>query len=231
MLFAFVIILTALCSVPAVSFAGTTFGGELYSESTYVPEFGVLNEFQLRLASKASESFIPYVGYAGQWQNKTSESQEKLYDKSYHMLTVGVRAPLASFLGFLAEYRTEDRSRLGFYAGNIWEYEFSAAPLFTEFYGESMIIPSFHNDPISTLWIKQGLRYRFGGHWILDPFAEGYVRYSPTANLGRDTEQLRLGARAIYIFNAWSASFLVYQSFPKNQKSHEEALLVFGGAF
>lgn len=204
---------------------------EVYSESTYVPEYGVLSDTQVRIAPFHTESVTGYVGFALQRQDKTRSSQTQLYSEDIIMASAGLRIALTPYLSALAEFRTEDRSRLGLIAGNIWEYEISKTLLFSEFYGESLVLPSFHKDPISTLWMKQGLRYRLNKKFILDPFVEVYLRQSPSPELGRDTEQVRGGLRSLYLQDAWSAALLIYQSFPKNERPHEEALLVFGGRF
>lgn len=204
---------------------------EVYSESTYVPEYGILSDSQVRLVPLKIESLTGYVGFALQRQDKTRSSQTKLYSEDIVMASAGLRVSLNKYISALAEFRTEDRSRLGLIAGQIWEYSFGKNLVFTEFYGESLILPSFHKDPISTLWIKQGLRYRLTASFILDPFFEIYLRQSPSPELGRDTEQLRAGLRSLYVQNNWSAALLIYQSFPKDERPHEEALLTFGGSF
>ena len=206
-------------------------GGEIYSESTYVPQYGILTESQLRLIPFKKESLTTFVGVATQIQNKTKSSQDDLYEKNLVMATAGVRYSLHPMISLLAEYRTEDRSRFGILAGNIWQYDVLTRRVFTEFYGESLIFPSFHNDPVSTLWVKQGLRYEPSQQFYLDPFIEGYVRNSPTPDLGRDTNQLRVGLRALKVIDTWMVSLLVYQSFVQDETPHEEALFVFGGSF
>lgn len=222
------ILISFLSTVPSFAF---TVNGEVYSESTYVPEYGVLTESQLRLIPYKNDRLTTYVGAAGQLQTKTQDSQSKLYDKSLVMAIVGGRYRITDMLSVLAEYRSEERSRFGIFAGHMWQYNVFQQPVFTEFYGESMILPSFHNDPISTLWVKQGVRYSLAENVLLDPFIEAYLRRSPTPDLGRDTEQLRAGVRAIYLVKTWSFSLLAYQSFPKDEKPHEEVLFVFGGSF
>lgn len=204
---------------------------EFYSESTYVPQYGILSDTQVRLAPYKSESLISYVGFALQRQDKTRPSQTQLYSEDILMASAGLRVSLNKYFSALAEFRTEDRSRLGLLAGQIWEYFFHDRTFFTDFYGESLVLPSFHNDPVTTLWIKQGLRFRISSLWILDPFVEVYFRQSPDPELGRDTEQLRAGLRGFYIQDKWNASLLIYQSFPKDERPHEEVLLTLGGAF
>ncbi len=206
-------------------------GGEVYSESTYVPQYGILTESQVRLVPFKTDRLTTYIGAAGQLQSKTQPNQENLYDKSLVMAMTGARYKILDLLSALAEFRSEERTRFGVFSGSIWSYQFLQQTVFTEYYGESMILPSFHNDPISTLWIKQGLRYLVGQNLLFDPFVEAYLRRSPTPDLGRDTEQLRVGLRTIYLVKDWSFSLLIYQSFPKNETPHEEALFVFGGSF
>ena len=204
---------------------------EVYTESTYVPEYGILSDTQVRLVPFKTGSFTGYVGFALQRQDKTRSSQTKLYSEDIVMASAGLRVSLNKYFQALAEVRSKDRSRLGLVAGQIWEYGLGENLVFTEFYAESLILPSFHKDPISTLWVKQGLRYRLNNAFILDPFVEIYLRQSPSPDLGRDTEQVRAGLRSLYVQNNWSAAFLVYQSFPKDERPHEEALLTFGGTF
>lgn len=206
-------------------------GGELYSESNYVPQYGTLTESQIRWTFRQQTKVIPYIGAATQVQNKTSDSQEDLYEKNGVMAVAGVRAQITPLLSTLAEYRTEERSRLGLYSGNLWQYHFSSQLMFTEYYAESFILPHFDWDPISTVWIKQGLRFSPVTHFFVDPFLEGYIRNSPTPELGRTTQQFRTGVRALYQFKLWSISLLAFESFPNGEKPHEEALLVLGGSF
>lgn len=220
-----------ICTLSAASSLAYTVQGEIYSESTYVPQYGLLTESHVRIIPKVFGPFIPYLGAATQIQNKTRDSQDRLYAKNYVMAVAGFRYHLLPQIALLAEARTEERGRYGVFAGHLWEYQVQSQNIITDVYAESIVYPSFHNDPVSTLWVKQGLRFRPATHWILDPFIEGYIRKSPTADLGRDTEQLRAGLRTYYIVNAWTFGLLAYQSFPKDEASHEEALIVIGGRF
>lgn len=220
----------ALC-LNAHTAAAFTLNGEVYSESTYVPQYGILTESQIRLIPFKTQNLTTFVGVASQIQNKTKTSQDDLYEENLIMATVGVRYSLHPMISLLAEFRTEDRTRFGILAGNIWLYDVATQRVFTEFYGESLILPSYHNDPVSTLWVKQGLRYEPSEKLYLDPFVEGYTRNSPTPDLGRDTNQLRVGLRTLKVIDSWMVSLLVYQSFVQDETPHEEALFVFGGSF
>ncbi|WP_374000476.1 hypothetical protein [Bdellovibrio bacteriovorus] len=205
--------------------------GEVYSETTYVPQYGLLTESYLRLMLVKKEKFATYVGASIQVQNKTRSAQDDLYDKNRAMALVGGRFNLWKNLFVLAELRTEERSRGGLYLGDMWQYPVANQNMFSEFYAESMILPSFHNDPVSTAWFKQGLRFSPAQNIFLDAFVELYLRRSPDPDLGRDTEQARAGLRGIYLIDSWSVAALLYQSFPRNEASHEEGLLVIGGSF
>ncbi len=103
--------------------------------------------------------------------------------------------------------------------------------MFSEYYAESFVFPSFHKDPVTAAWLKQGLRFRLSEHFLLDPYLELYLRRSPDPDLGRDTEQARVGLRGIYLLPDFNIQALFYQSFENDRNSHEEALLVFGGSF
>ncbi|WP_374073455.1 hypothetical protein [Bdellovibrio bacteriovorus] len=205
--------------------------GELYSESTYVPQYGILTETQVRLPILQIESASLFIGAALQRQDSTSSDQDALYEKNRVMAVLGGRWTVWKSLTLLAEFRTEERSRGGLYLGDIFEYDIKAVPMFSEFYAESFVLPSFHNDPVIAAWFKQGLRFRLSHHFILDPYLEVYVRRSPDADLGRDTEQARAGLRGIYLLGSWSAQVLIYESFVKDESSHNEALFVIGGSF
>lgn len=220
-----------ICTFSAAASLASKIGVELYSESTYVPQYGALTESHLRIIPKFFDSFTPYLGAATQIQSKTQDTQSKLYDKDYVMAVAGFRYHLNSHIAFLAEVRSEERSRYGLYAGNLWEYKFRSQSMITDIYSESIVFPAFHTDPVSTLWIKQGLRFRPAARWILDPFIEAYLRKSPTPDLGRDTEQLRIGLRTFYLIDTWTFGILLYQSFPRDEVFHEEALLIIGGRF
>lgn len=206
--------------------------GEVYSETTYIPKFGLLTETQVRAKFFQFEQNVLYVGVTLQRQDKINSDDQVLYSKNNRTMGVlGGRAQLWKSLTAFAEYRTEKRSRFGLYLGEIFEYRFKEVPLFSEVYVESVALPSFDNSPVTTAWFKQGLRYRVSEKFIIDPYAELYLRHSPKADLGRDTEQARLGVRGIYFFGAYSAQLLVYQSFEKHERDHEESLFVFGGEF
>lgn len=206
---------------------------EVYSETNFVPQFGLLSDAQVRVKLYQSEVSAIYVGAALQRQDKINSDDEILYSKKNRTLAVvGGRITIWKTLTAFAEYRSERRSRYGLYAGNIFEYQFKEMPLFSEVYAETVALPSFHRSPVTTVWFKQGLRNRLTEKFIVDPYAELYLRRSPTPDLGRDTEQVRLGVRGIYLFaTSWSAQLLVYQSFEKHQRDHEEAILVIGGEF
>lgn len=205
---------------------------EVYSETTYVPQYGLLSETQLRAKLFQFERNVFYIGVALQRQDKISANDDDLYSKNLTMAIVGGRIALWKSLTALVEYRTERRSRLGLFLGEIFEYQFKDAPLFSEFYIESIALPSFHRNPVTSAWFKQGLRYRLEtAAIIVDPYIEIYTRRSPKADLGRDTEQARIGVRGIYQFNLWSAQILVYESFVKHERAYEEALFIVGGEF
>lgn len=228
--------LCALCTVSLFCFlfAMNTSAsiGEVYSETTYVPQFGLLTETQVRAKFFQHEQNVLYVGATLQRQDKIKSDDRILYSKNNRTMGVlGGRAALWRSLTAFAEYRTEKRSRFGLFLSEIFEYQFKEVPLFSELYAESVAIPSFDNSPVTTAWFKQGLRYRVSEKFIVDPYAELYVHRSPKADLGRDTDQARLGVRGIYFFGSWYAQLLVYQSFEKHERDHEEALFVFGGEF
>lgn len=215
----------------AFSTGSSVLKGELYSESTYIPEYGVLNENYLRLFISTSEKLNTYLGISSQSQIKTSSTQSDLYEKDRLMPLVGVRGKIWGQLHYLAELRTQDRSRLGLFAGNIWEYSAAELPLFTEYYAEAISLPSFTNAPVMAGWLKQGLRFHPNSHLYVDPYVEAYLRQSPDPDLGRDTQQLRLGLRLLYSVSSWNISLLTYHSFEQHENDHLETLLVLGGSF
>lgn len=178
-----------------------------------------------------TESYAVYAGGAIQIQGKTSSSQEQLFEKNRTMAILGVRHSIWKSLSALLEFRTEERSRGGLFAGDIWQYQLKGQNVFSEFYAESLILPDFDNSPISTAWFKQGLRYHLAHNVLFDPFVELYLRRSPTPDLGRTTEQARLGIRATYLKDSWTVSTLIYQSYEKEKVGYVEGLLVIGGAF
>lgn len=205
--------------------------GEVYSETTYVPEYGFLSDNYLRFFVYEANPVKFYLGLSTQSQGKTKSSQTSLYEKNRVMPLVGLRSHIWKDISGLIEFRTEERSRAGIYAGNIWEYSVKSANVFSEYYVEGMILPSFTNEPIFAGWVKHGLRYKPFNQFFIDPYLEGYLRISPDKDLGRDTQQFRLGVRGIYLWNTWSVSVLTYQSFAKDEKGHLESLLVLGGTF
>lgn len=223
-------VISAVCVISATAKANTI--AEIYSETTFVPQYGLLTETQLRAKLFQFEKNVFYVGAALQRQDKTSSDNDALYAKNRTMAVIGGRIVLWKSLTALAEYRTERRSRYGLFLGEIFEYQFKNAPLFSEFYIEAIALPSFHRHPVTSAWFKQGLRYRLEQTaFIIDPYVEVYTRRSPKADLGRDTEQARIGVRGIYQFNLWSVQILVYESFVKHERAHEEVLFVIGGEF
>lgn len=172
-----------------------------------------------------------YLGAVVQRQDKTSPDQDSLYNKEYLLAEAGFRFKIWKNLHLLAEARTEDRSRWGLFVGDMWIYPVSSLNMFTEFYAEGVLMPSYHHDPVSTGWLKQGLRFQIDPHFMIDPYLELYIRRSPTPDLGRDTEQARAGVRFLAAWEKWSVGLLVYESFVKDERSHNEALLYFGGSF
>lgn len=211
--------------------SASAFGGELYSETTYVPQYGLLTDTQLRFLFLERDPVTLYLGGAIQRQDKTKTSQDDLYSENLTMALVGGRVKIWKSLTAFFELRTEERSRGGVYAGNIWEYSLLEQNLFSEFYGEAIVLPSFHNDPVTTFWFKQGLRFQPITHFYLDPYLEIYLRRSPTPDLGRDTDQARVGLRALYAWERWTAGLLIYESWPTDEAPHEEALFFLGGSF
>lgn len=205
--------------------------GEVYSETNYISKYGLLSDTQIRAHFFQLENSSLYAGVAMQRQDKLESSDFDLYEKNLVMPVLGGRARFWNVVSIFAEFRTEQRGRFGIYAGDMFEYEIFQAPVFTEGYIESVALPSFHNNPVTTAWLKQGLRYHLSEQGIIDPYIELYMRRSPDPNLGRDTEQSRLGVRGIYRFGAWSTQLLVYQAYEKNESPKEEALFVIGGSF
>lgn len=223
------LVLTILLGLAMPSAYGASYG-EIYSASSYVPKYGVLTDTQLRFVLTSNEHFNLYFGAALQRQDKTEEAQSPLYEKNLYMLTTGLRVPLWKSITFLGELRTENRSHYGITGGDLWSYQVAEQEVFTEAYGESLAYPYFHASPVTTVWIKEGLRYHVGP-FLMDPYAELFATRSPDPNLGRDTEQIRLGLRTIKLLESTSLSLLIYQSFDRNEGNHAEALFVFGGSF
>lgn len=226
----------ALCTVSLFFFLiamnSSASVGEVYFETAHIPQYGLLTDTQVRAKFFQCEQNVLYVGATVQRQDKFSHDDEILYSKkSRTMAVLGGRAVLWKFLTAFAEYRTENRSRFGLYLSEIFEYQFKKAPLFSEVYAESVALPSFHRNPVTTAWFKQGLRYRLSEKFIADPYVELYSRRSPDADLGRDTDQVRAGVRGTYFWGTWFAQLLVYQSFEKHERDHEESLFVVGGEF
>lgn len=211
--------------------ASFTSSGEIYSETNYVPQYGLLTDTQLRYVFYKDVLAAVYLGAVVQRQDKTAPDQDTLYNKEYLMAEVGFRFKIWKSLHLLAEARTEDRSRWGVFLGDMWIYPVSSVNMFTEFYAEGVLMPSYHHDPVSTGWIKQGLRFQIDPHLMIDPYIELYGRRSPTPDLGRDTDQARAGVRFLGAWKKWSVGLLVYEAFVKDERSHNEALLYFGGSF
>lgn len=224
------LVLTILLGLAMPSAAASGRFGEFYSESTYVPKYGVLTDTQLRYVFLKTDSLNLYLGAALQRQDKTDNTQTPLYEKSLSMLTAGLRVPIWKSITFLGEIRSENRSHYGITAGDLWAYPLADQEFFTEAYGESLAYPYFHASPVTTVWAKEGLRYHVGP-FMMDPYAEVFATRSPDPNLGRNTEQIRFGLRTIKLFESTSLSLLVYQSFDRSEGNHAEALLVFGGNF
>lgn len=234
-MFNFRVQILLVCSFLVSSLAiAKDFTGELYSENTYVPEFGVITDSQIRMVYTKSELIQPYLGFAHQNQFKTQDSQTKLFDRDFNMGIMGLRLKLHPLLTLIGEYRNESRSRFGLYSGHIWLTQLKSSLIFAEYYAESFVLPDFDNKPITTLWGKLGLRYQITSQLLLDPYLELNYRNSPNRNLGRNIEQFRIGIRSFYFLKNPSGIYLgalLYQSFPKNETPHEEALLVVGGQF
>ncbi len=86
---------------------------EIYSETTYVPQFGLLTETQARAFLWSSDQGALYLGAALQRQDKTSQDQDPLYEKNRVMALAGGRWVLWKSLTALIEMRSEERSRGG----------------------------------------------------------------------------------------------------------------------
>lgn len=213
-------------SVPSI--AGS---GEIYSETNYIPDYGLINESNLRLFIYGDNNKKAYIGVSNQSQINTEENQRKLYDKNRVIPIIGIRVHVCKDLHFVAEARTEQRSRIGIYAGNIWEYSIDPLNSFSEYYADAMVLPEYTGKPVLSGWIKQGLRFKPTQYLLIDPYLELYARSSPTPDLGRDTQQGRIGIRAVHVHNSWSFSLLTYQTFPKEGSNHSEALIAIGGTF
>ncbi|MGZ3775214.1 MAG: hypothetical protein ACXVCY_15275 [Pseudobdellovibrionaceae bacterium] len=204
---------------------------EVYSETTYVPQYGLISDYRARLFLTKADFIASYVGASFQFQNKLNSSQDSLYEKSLITPLLGGRVLIWRNVFSFAELRTEQQSRIGFFTSNFWEYSVIDRDAFSEFYAESIVLPYYHQYPVSTAWFKQGFRYRPLNKVILDPFIEVYLRRSPTPNLGRDTEQGRIGVRSTLAFEKWNISVLLYEAAPFDAAPHEEGLFIIGGAF
>lgn len=205
--------------------------GEVYSETNYIPQYGFISETKINLFLAKSETSVLYTGGALQAQGKTNASQDQLFEKNRIMAVFGLRHSIWKNLMALLEFRTEDRSRGGLFVGDFWQYQVNDLNLFSEIYAESLILPNFDSSPISTVWYKQGVRYSLSKNLLFDPFVELYLRHSPNPDLGRTTEQARIGLRTTYLKNKWTVSALIYQSYGRNEVGHVEGLLVIGGTF
>lgn len=208
---------------------------EVYSETNYLPAFGLLTDSRLRHSLAKDRFTLLYLGSAFQHQAETARGQDALYVTSVSPLFGAALYPMPQ-LGLFVEYRlrltdrngrtqSESDPRFGLTVGDLVR---PAGPWFFEYYGEVIGVPRVAPVPVSTAWLKAGLRQSLIPGLFLDPFAEFFARQSRSPDLGRSTNEARAGLRLIYATEDFSSSVLVYESFRQREV---QGLLVLWGRF
>lgn len=210
------------------------FRGDLYSESNYLPTYGLLSETRLRYNFWQRGIFKTYFGIAHQRQDFAG-GKEDIYIPSLSPM-LGVRVRLLAQLHIFAEYRqwitnirnkinSQADPRFGVFAGDFLNLK---GPFFAEYYGEWIAVPRVSRTSVSTLWLKLGLRQPLAPSFYIDPYAEFFVRHTKDLNLGVETSEGRAGLRLLYAPAHWSAAVLVYEAFRENEV---QGLFVVGAEF
>jgi len=207
---------------------------EIYTESNYLPEYGLLTESRLRLYFLKKKAFQAYLGTALERQDLAG-GKPPIYIDSVSPLA-GVKFTFLRQLSAFAEYRqwivngtTANTSlpdpRYGIAGGDLIQFQ---NPLFFEYYGEVVGVPRVSSALVTTAWTKLGYRETISHGLYVDPYLEFFVRHTPDINLGVETSEPRLGLRMIFAKNSWSTSALIYEAFREREV---EGLFVFGGLF
>lgn len=218
---------------------------ELYSESTFYQKYDIVTESRLRSYFSWGEGenwkLEPYFGVSLQYQSPGAEAkyfdntvtpslgiEGRLYDRIALQVQGGVRTVVGQ-----NENTSEWDPRVVLSAGDFWTWNsLGFSSVFTEVYGESVYMPRLDGTPVSTLWVKQGYRFKVASHLFVDPYAEFFIRDSRSADLGPSMTQGRGGIRGLWATDSWTVAALVYHNLKKDESSAPiEGLFVVGGDF
>lgn len=217
---------------------------ELYSENSYYEQYNLVTDTRLRhyqpLRDGGQWGLDAYIGANLQYQSPGAK--QKYFDDAL-MPYVGLQANLMRkiFLQMQAGARsilndnyegnrTQWDPRIILSAGDFWQWKMPQ--VFTEGYGESAFVPRLDSTPVSTVWLKQGYRFKPVTSVNLDPYAEFYLRESRSADLGPSMTEFRLGLRTQWLAGGWNVAALIYHPFDrKDAHGDVEGLMVIGGVF
>ncbi|MFS4461187.1 hypothetical protein [Bdellovibrio sp. HCB2-146] len=228
------------------SSAQAAFHNSLYSESTYYESYDVVTESRLKSLFIWEEgenmSAGAYVGASIQYQ--TPNAPQKYYDNALTpqaglqfgflkkitlQLQAGYRNVIEEKSQATSESEWDPRAILS--AGDFL-YWSPSSPLFTEYYGEASYVPRLSSTPVSSAWLKAGMRYSPLKNIYADPYAEGFIRESRSPDLGPSMTQWRVGGRLLWTTTEWNVAALLYHNINSNETSSPiEGLFVVGGNF
>ena len=102
---------------------------------------------------------------------------------------------------------------------------------FLESYFESFVIPRLHPAPVTTLFLRWGIRSELARGLYLDGFIQPWGRQSPSLDLGNEGIEIRPGARITWWFNEFAvAAYVQYrEKITPRFEPQWEGMLVFQG--
>lgn len=212
----------AWCALPSSQTA------ELYSENLSAEgqsSAGVLTETRLRLFLLPEQKYVrPFLGG---YHNSFSQGPTL-----GALGLIGTPANLQIVVEGRQVYSQdrpyENEVRYGLVGGS-W-HSFSRSH-FLETYGESFVVPRLHPAPVTTLFLRWGLRSELAKGLYLDGFVQPWARESPSLDLGSRGIELRPGVRAIWWIDAFAvAAYINYrEKITPRTDPQWEAMLVLQG--
>lgn len=193
----------------------TTF--QLYSQTYYDSRFeGATNETRLR-ANIKTKHLTPYFGV--NFSHDLSDGRSPQLIEDIVSPTLGTQFDKIPFISLFLErrwhhqYKSDKReidNKEMRYGAFIYHYHKFNFNLFSETYGEMVVVDRVDNRPVTTIWSKLGFRYRPNQWFRQDFYSEGFTRISPNLGYGPDQNDLRLGSRVAILYQYWAVSLSAY---------------------
>jgi hypothetical protein len=198
---------------------------QFYSESAYYSDYAFVTDSRLRyLRPIAENDFFKTEAYFGvSLQLQTLGANEKYYDNNTNP-AVGLRTILYKKIGLIlqAGYKNYIGEK---YQGtrSVWDPKVVLAGedfwawdnplLFSEGSFEFAYLPRLDSTPVTTLSVKQGLRFKPTSNINLDALGEINRLEARNPKAGLSNTEVRLGVRSAWESKTWNVAAVLFHAY------------------